>query len=384
MNQGSVTVMSGRRIDIGDLLRPAIRNMKPYSSARSEFSGSAEIYLDANENFQEFVTDAGQIVDGAHTDALNRYPDPLQRELKREVARVFGIDTTRLFLGNGSDEAIDLLFRAFAEPGRDSVVIMPPTYGVYKVFANLNDVSVISVPLTETYQMDLSALESLIRDTDHPERLKLLFICSPNNPTGNCMPREQIIRALDIFPGIVVVDQAYQDFAETPGVEDLLETYEHLVILRTLSKAWGLANARLGMACSSPAIAQVFANIKYPYNISGPAQRVALRALRHREAVREGVAAIVASRHELVKALGTLSYVEHIYPSDANFILVRIKDTDSGSEADSVYELLKAQGIIIRNRDKEPGCAGCVRITVGSAEENASLISAMRTLEDKV
>lgn len=384
MNDVPARAVAGRRIDINDFLRPNIRAMKPYSSARSEFSGSAEIYLDANENFQEFVTEAGPIADGAHTDALNRYPDPLQRELKREVARVFGIDNDRLFLGNGSDEAIDLLYRAFAEPGRDSVVIMPPTYGVYKVFASLNDINVLTIPLTEEYEMDTQALQRLVTGADDPSRLKLLFICSPNNPTGNAMPREQIIRALELFPGIVVVDQAYQDFADEPGVEDLLGGYENLIILRTLSKAWGLANARLGMSFSSAAIAQVFANIKYPYNISGPAQRVALRALRHIKAVQAGVSAIVASRRGLIDALGTISYVERIYPSDANFLLIRIRTAVSGSGAVRLYELLRERGIIIRNRDKEPGCAGCVRITVGSEEENASLISTMRSLEGEL
>ncbi|MCF7941102.1 MAG: histidinol-phosphate transaminase [Spirochaetia bacterium] len=352
-----------RTIALQQLVRKNIWSMKPYSSARSEYSGSAEVFLDANENYRDYVGDRGR----------NRYPDPLQRQLKEKISEVFSIGIDHLFLGNGSDEAIDLLYRAFAEPGSDSAMILPPTYGVYSVFAHLNDVGLISIPLRSDYSIDVGQIEKEIEED--PSGMKLLFICSPNNPTGNDIPLEDIEHLLAIFPGIVVVDEAYQDFSSRASAASLLDAYENLVVLRTLSKAWGLANARLGMAFASPQIIRILTNIKYPYNISGPAQETALQALDHVREVREGVAEIQAARTEMIDAFGRISYVECVYRSAANFILLKVSD------ADRLYQELKDRGIIIRNRTHEPGCTGCVRITVGSPQENLRLLEALRTLE---
>lgn len=354
-----------KRINLQELLRPNIRGISPYSSARSEFSGDAEVFLDANENFQDFVEASGS--------PRNRYPDPFQRELKNRVAELFGISADMLFLGNGSDEAIDLLYRAFAVPGVDKAVILPPTYGVYKVFADVNDIEVIRIPLTSMFTIDLDLLRSGL-SAEPVTQLKLLFICSPNNPTGNSVDPAALKQVLEMFPGIVVVDEAYQDFSTNPSALELLDSYENLVVLRTFSKAWGLANVRFGMAISSPEIAEVLRNIKTPYNLSGPAQEVAAQALDAEALVREGIRNIIASRKQLVEVLKAIPYVSYVYPSDANFILVKVSD------ADRLYLELRKMGIIIRNRNKEPGCEGCVRITIGSERENERLVSAMKSL----
>jgi len=354
-----------KSINLQELLRPNIRGISPYSSARSEFSGDAEVFLDANENFQDFVETSGS--------PRNRYPDPFQRELKERVAKLFGISAEMLFLGNGSDEAIDLLYRAFAIPGVDKSVILPPTYGVYKVFADVNDIEVVRVPLTDTFTIDMDTLREVV-ESETEQQLKLLFVCSPNNPTGNSVDPALLQQVLELFPGIVVVDEAYQDFSNNPSALDLLGLYGNLVVLRTFSKAWGLANVRLGMAIASPEIAEVLKNIKYPYNLSGPAQEVALSALEAEPQVREGIREIITSRGELAEALTEIPYVKHVYPSDANFILVKVSD------ADRLYTELRRIGIIIRNRNSEPGCEGCVRITIGSDAENERLLSAMKDL----
>ncbi len=358
--------MSRVDVDITALLRENIKSMKPYSSARSEFSGKAEVFLDANENYQDFLGGEGR----------NRYPDPLQRAVKKEISSVFGLDRKNIFLGNGSDEAIDLLYRAFTDPVTDKVVVMPPTYGVYSVFANLNAVPMVRIDLDPSFQIDLEAIETAI--TQYGESLKLIFICSPNNPTANDIDRKAIITILDSFPGIVVVDEAYQDFSRRESTLDLLPDYKNLVVLRTLSKAWGLANARLGMAFGHEDIISVFTNIKYPYNISGPAQETALRALAKKADVLAGIAEIIDSRTQMVGDLKDLSFVEKVFPSAANFLLVRV------TEADKLYTSLREMGIIIRNRTKEPGCENCVRITIGSEPENRELLKAMRALEGMI
>ncbi len=361
-----------KSIDLDRLLRPNIRTITPYSSARSEFSGSANIFLDANENFRDFLSPWD-----AQKAPRNRYPDPFQRDLKERVAAVFGVTADMLFLGNGSDEAIDLLYRAFAVPGADRAVIMPPTYGVYQVFADVNDIQTIRVPLTDEFTVDLDELEKCI-SAEPAEHLKLLFVCSPNNPTGNPVDRNELVSMLNLFPGIVVVDEAYQDFSSWPSALGLLPDFDNLVVLRTFSKGWGMAGVRFGMAVSSPGIAEVLRNIKYPYNLSTPAQEEVLRVLEVQDEVRKGIQEITVSREHLAAEIAGLAYVEKVYPSQANFILVRTVD------ADALYTLLREQGIIIRNRTREPGCAGCVRITVGSAEENAALLSAMKKLEGTV
>lgn len=352
-----------RTIDLNVLVRDNILHMRPYSSARSEFSGSAEVFLDANENFRDFLGDLGR----------NRYPDPLQRELKARISPMFGIPAEQLFLGNGSDEAIDLLFRAFVEPKEDAVYIMPPTYGVYSVFAHLNDAMIRSIPLDEDFMIDTQQLLSAAEeDRAHA---KLLFICSPNNPTGNDIPLEVIEQLLQSFPGIVVVDEAYQDFSDQPSALTMLEQYENLVVLKTFSKAWGLANARLGMAFACESIIRVFNTIKYPYNISGPAQETVLAALDQEQSVRNEIRELKRERDLLAERLKELPYVQRVFPSSANFLLVRVSD------AQRLYDELRGQGIIIRNRTHEPGCAGCVRITVGSHAEMQRLEQTMRSLE---
>ncbi len=353
-----------RTIEVSKLVRKNIWHMKPYSSARSEYSGSADMFLDANENFRDFVGDIGR----------NRYPDPLQSQVKQQISKTFSIDTDRIFLGNGSDEAIDLLYRVFAEPKEEYALIMPPTYGVYSVFANLNNVPLVRVALRPDFTIDLPQVERQIAESS--QELKLLFICSPNNPTGNDVPLDTIEHVLDIFPGIVIVDEAYQDFSEQVSAASLLDSYENLVVLRTLSKAWGLANARLGMAFAAPKIIKILTNIKYPYNISGPAQETALQALSCLDEVQTVVKEIRAERDRLSDAMRRLTYVKQVYPSAANFILVKVTD------ATGLYDALKERGVIIRNRTHETGCSDCVRITIGSAEENRRLILVMRSLEE--
>lgn len=351
-----------KSVNIQELLRPNIRGIAPYSSARSEFSGTAEVFLDANENFRDFLGKQ-----------RNRYPDPFQRELKKRVGEMLKVSPDRLFLGNGSDEAIDLLYRAFAVPGKDKAVILPPTYGVYKVFADLNDIEVVKVQLQSDFSLDV---EGIRRVASEEKNLKILFLCSPNNPTGNSAALEDIEEVIQFFPGIVAVDEAYQDFSSSPSALSLLDRYENLVVLRTFSKGWGMANVRLGMAASSPEVARVLQNIKYPYNLSGPAQEEAFAVLEDAERVASGIQEIIRLREELIGNLKTVPYVGKIYPSDANFLLIQVGD------ATRLHDLLMEQGVIIRNRTHEPGCSGCVRITVGSAEENKKLIEAMRDIAD--
>lgn len=355
--------MKRRYIDLQALLRENIRTITAYSSARNEFSGQAQVFLDANENFRDFFSGAGR----------NRYPDPLQRKLKEGVAQLLGIKSSQLFLGNGSDEAIDLLFRAFAVPGVDRAVIQPPTYGVYSVFANLNDVKPAACPLTAEFQMDMGRIETMC--TDDPDTLKLLFICSPNNPTGNDIDMDDIRHTLEIFPGIVVVDEAYQDFSDAQSTVSLLDDYENLVVLRTFSKAWGLANIRIGMACADARIIEVLNKIKYPYNISGIAQEAAAQALAHQKQVEKNIELIKSERERVVQRLNKLECVVRVYDSSANFLLVKTTD------ARGIYTWLKDRGIIIRDRSNQPGCEQAVRITIGSAGENDRMLEALEQME---
>jgi len=349
--------------DIAELLRRNIRDMKPYSSARSEFSGSASIFLDANENYESFSDIP-----------LNRYPDPLQRELTRRIAEFKGVPSDAVLVTNGSDEAIDLAFRAFAEPKEDNVLIMPPTYGVYQVFADLNNVETIKVPLQDDFSIDVEGLSILFDHRDFMHTLKLLFVCTPNNPTGNAMNRDDIAGLVRAFPGIVVVDEAYQDFSDSPSCLELVQEFQNLIVLQTFSKAWGMAGARVGMAFAQPEIIKVFQAIKYPYNVSELSQQAALQAIDRKDQVAEQIGIIKEARRELSAELEKLPYVLQVYPSDANFVLAEVSD------AKRLYEMLKEQGIIIRNRDKEYMCKGCVRITVGSPEEQQQLIQAMKQI----
>ena len=344
---------SGR--DILPLVRPNIRGLKPYSSARNEFSGQASVFLDANEN--PFET------------SLNRYPDPLQKQLKTAIAAVKGVAEKHIFLGNGSDEAIDLLIRIFCEPGKDSIIITPPTYGMYRVSADIAGAGVLEVPLLPGFQPDVQAI---LDAADN--RTKLLFLCSPNNPTGNALDEKAVLGLIRDFPGIVVIDEAYIDFSAHPGYAKKIDEFPNLVVLQTLSKAWGLAAIRLGMAFAGEPIIGLLNKVKPPYNINELTQRAALEALTAPAAMQEQLKVILDQRNSLEFSLRELPAVEKIYPSDANFLLVKLTDPAA------MYRHLADEGIIVRDRSRVILCEGCLRITVGTPEENEKLTAAMLKL----
>jgi len=347
-------------MDINTLLRENIKNFEPYSSARDEYSGSDGVFLDANENSLGSVS----------PDKLNRYPDPYQKELKRKIAELKQVSTEQIFLGNGSDEAIDLLFRAFCQPGRDKVMILPPTYGMYSVCADLNNVEIISVPLTASFEIDLEAVLAKIN-----EDVKLIFICSPNNPSGNIFDKIAVRTILVKFKGLVVIDEAYTDFSQQTGWLGALREFENLVVLQTFSKAWGLANARLGMAFADKRIIQILNNIKYPYNVNGLTQNAVLLALERSADKDNLVAGILEQKTVLQNELSKLNMVQKIFPSQANFLLVRFDN------AQKVFQALLNKKIIVRDRSKMPRCEGCLRITVGTADENQLLIDALTEMD---
>jgi len=353
-----------------ELLRKNIAELKPYSCARNDFTGEAEVYLDANENWQDFV---GKV------DA-NRYPDPLSVLVRTAIEEKLGLPVANTLLGNGSDELIDNLLRCFCVPGKDSILLMPPTYGAYRVFADINDVKVETVPLTPDFAIDAPALETFLaqeKATRSGEgRLKLLFICSPNNPSGNAFSLDQIARVCSLFDGITVVDEAYFDFSSQPSAVNLLGRFPNLVVLRTLSKCWALASARVGIAIASEEMIAVFRSMKYPYNIGSPSQNLALKALDRADAVQQGLALIKAERSRLGSELAKLACVQRVFPSDANFFLVRVTD------ADALYHSLADRGIIVRNRSKEMHCQECLRITVGSRAENDTLLAALSAYKE--
>ena len=346
--------------DLRNLVRENIRNLKPYSSARSEFEGSAEVFLDANEN--AFGSPAGV--------GLNRYPDPLQRELKAGIAVMKGVSPSQIFAGNGSDEAIDLLFRIFCEPGRDEVITCPPTYGMYRVSAEINDVAVREVWLMEDFQLDVPAIVSAISDVT-----KLVFICSPNNPTGNLMRRKSVLEIARQFKGLVVVDEAYIDFADEPSMIAELADLPNLVVLQTFSKAWGMAGVRVGLAFASDAIIDLMNRVKPPYNISGLAQQAAIDALDTEKTVNAWINSAKAERLRLENSLTGFDIVKRVYPSDANFLLVEV------DQANAIYQYLIDQKIVVRNRNNVELCEGCLRITVGTPLENGRLLDALSSFE---
>jgi histidinol-phosphate aminotransferase len=345
---------------LDDLLRDNIRQLVPYSSARDEFKGDAHVFLDANENS----------LGSPLTRWYNRYPDPLQWKVKEALGKVKGIAPQHMFLGNGSDECIDILYRAFCNPGKDNVIINPPTYGMYEVSAHINDIAVRRAPLLDDFQLDLVHLEKLV-----DEHTKLIWLCSPNNPTANSMKRQDIEMVLNHFRGLVVVDEAYINFSRHRSFIQELPDYPNLVVMQTMSKAWGLAGLRLGMAFASQAIIEVYNKVKPPYNINQATQELALHALENTEEVNDMIRILVALRGLLESELAELPVVEKIYPSDANFLLVRVKD------ARSVYDHLLGKGIVVRDRSKVQLCQGCLRITVGTEKENAALIEALRQYE---
>ena len=345
---------------ISKLLRKNIRDLKPYHSARIEYSGKNAIFLDANENSIGSVLEEG----------YNRYPDPLQTELRRVISKLTNTDANNIFLGNGSDEAIDLLIRAFCEPRDEEIILCPPTYGVYSVSAKINDVEIAEVPLTPQFDLDITRILDRINS-----KTKLIFLCSPNNPSGNILNADKILTLLDKFPGIVIIDEAYIDFSSTESWIKSLNRYQNLVVLQTFSKAWGLANLRLGMAFAHPDIITVLNNIKYPYNLSGVTQELVLNALKNQKNKEKMVDEIIRQRSFLQAKLEKLSLIKKVYPSEANFLLVKVDN------AAFIYEKLMNKKIIVRNRSNLQRCDNCIRITVGTAEENKNLLDAMKSLD---
>ncbi|HET6227637.1 MAG TPA: histidinol-phosphate transaminase [Bacteroidia bacterium] len=348
--------------DLNTILRENIKKLVPYSSARDEYKGKDGVFLDANEN------SFGSPLPKEKEANYNRYPDPLQLEVKEKISKIKGLPVENIFLGNGSDEAIDILFRAFCNPGKDNAIICPPTYGMYEVSANINDVQTVKVPLTpETFQLDTEKILQTINDNT-----KLIFICCPNNPTGNGVKWDAIKAILEKFNGIVLVDEAYINFATYQSLIPKLLQYPNLVIIQTLSKAWGMAGLRIGMAFASQAIIDVFNKIKPPYNINAASQKLALEALNNVELVNNWIKEIVQEREKLAEALSTLPFVLKIYPSEANFLLVKTTDPKR------IYSYLTDNKIIIRDRSSVTLCEGALRITIGTKEENKQLLDKLK------
>ena len=343
-----------KEFDVNAWMRPNVRAMQPYSSARDEFHGSASVFLDANEN--------------PYNAPYNRYPDPMQWRLKERISEIKGVPVASIFLGNGSDEPIDLLLRAFCEPGKEKMLTTDPTYGMYQVAAEVNNVACVKVPLREDFSLDLPALLARIDDAT-----KLIYLCSPNNPTGNSLGHDVIREVLRHFRGIVVVDEAYIDFSAGPSFLREMGEWPNLVVLQTLSKAWGCAAIRLGMAFASPEIIGVLNKIKYPYNVNLLTQEKALELLDEDRMHRQ-LAQILQERTRLRRDLSAIPLVRRIYPTDANFLLVDVGD------ADGVYHKLVEEGIIVRNRNRVTLCRGCLRITVGTPEEDDKLLEALRNM----
>lgn len=348
------------KFNLESLVRANIKRLKPYSSARSEFRGNAEVFIDANENGYGSPLEEN----------FNRYPDPLQWKLKLELSKIKGVPPQNIFIGNGSDEVIDLAFRIFCEPKVDNVITCPPTYGMYKVCADINDVEVREVLLTADFQLNVEGILSVI-----DENTKLLFICSPNNPTGNNFQRIDIETLLNNFPGMVIIDEAYINFSrQKPFLRELTE-YENLIVMQTLSKAWGLAALRLGLGFASEKMIDLFNKVKPPYNINLSSQQLGLKALSNINEVNQNIKNIVAHRSWMEEQLKRFNFIRQIYPSDANFILVKVED------ADKLYQYLLLNRIIVRNRTHEPLCENCIRITIGTETENLSLINALKNYE---
>lgn len=336
------------------LVRPNIWALKPYSSARDEYKGmSASVFLDANEN--------------PYNAPYNRYPDPLQWEVKEALAPIKKVKPEQIFLGNGSDEAIDLLFRVFCEPKEDNVVAITPTYGMYKVCADINDVVYRSVMLNDKFELDADKLLAAV-----DEHTKLIFICSPNNPSGNSLVRTEVVKVIENFSGIVVIDEAYSDFSTQKPFREELGKYHNIVVLNTFSKAWGGAAIRLGMAFAQKDIIALFNKVKYPYNVNLLTQRQAMEMMKKRFDVDKWVRALLQERTQVMTAFAELPVCEKVYPTDANFFLARVKG------ADAIYAYLVQKGIIVRNRSKIELCGNCLRVTIGTQQENNSLLAALR------
>jgi histidinol-phosphate aminotransferase len=348
--------------DLDKLIRQNIKDLIPYSSAREEFSGDAKVFLDANENS----------LGSPLIKWYNRYPDPHQSDLKKAIGKIKGLEKEHIFLGNGSDECIDLLYRCFCNPGKDNVIICPPTYGMYEVSGHINDVEVRKAMLLDNFQLHLAQLEHLIDDNT-----KMIWICSPNNPTGNSMNREDVETLLNNFSGLVVIDEAYINFSKHKSFIQELQEYPNLVVLQTFSKAWGLAALRLGMAFASAGIVDLLNKIKPPYNINQPTQELVTQALGEISQVNDMIKALVSMRDALIPALERIPLVEKVYPSDANFLLVKIR------HARNIYEYLLTKGIVVRDRSNVQLCDDCLRITIGTEHELTLLVKAIRDYSKK-
>ena len=342
--------------ELDKLVRPNIKTLKPYSSAKDEYTGTAKILLDANENS----------LGSPLTKWYNRYPDPYQKQLKEKLAFVKQIAANQIFIGNGSDECIDILFRTFCEPGKDNIIICPPTYPMYEVSGNINDIAVQKAPLLLDYQLNVAHIEQLVN-----ANTKIIWICSPNNPTGNSLDRIDIETILNHFDGIVVVDEAYINFSKQKSFVQSLIDYPNLVVLQTLSKAWGLAGLRLGMCFASPDIIGYMNKVKAPYNINIVTQELALQALEEVGQVNDMIKLLVDMRNALTEVIASMPHVIQVFPSDTNFILVKIP------QARKLYEFLMSKGIIVRDRSALELCEDSLRITVGTEQENTLLVDAM-------
>ncbi len=347
------------KFNLENLVRENIKRLVPYSSARKEHTGAARVFLDANEN--SFGSPLPE--------NFNRYPDPLQTKIKTKIAVLNNVNQAEIFIGNGSDEAIDLLFRIFCRPAQDNILICPPTYGMYEVSAQINDVSVRRANLTADFQLDLQAIENTIDNNT-----KLLFVCSPNNPTGNSAAREEILKLTKNFGGILVIDEAYIHFSPEKSLISEIGNIPNLVVLQTFSKAWGLAGLRVGAAFANEEIINLFNKVKPPYNVSEIAQKAVSDALENYETVEQTIAGIIIERDKLVEKLKEFPFVQKIYPSDANFVLVKTAD------ADKIYKFLLDEKIVVRNRSRVELCENCLRITVGTPDENALLLNLLRNL----
>ncbi|OIQ24143.1 MAG: histidinol-phosphate transaminase [Lacinutrix sp. MedPE-SW] len=342
-----------QNLNINNLVRANIKALKPYSSARDEFKGTADVFLDANENpFGE----------------LNRYPDPKQIKIKEKLSEIKSVETNQIFIGNGSDEVIDLAFRIFCEPGKDKVLTFTPTYGMYDVSANINNIEVIKQPLINDFQINLNQLQPYL----DVEEVKIIFICSPNNPTGNTINTEDIEYILENFNGIVIVDEAYIDFSSQASFIKNINKYNNLIVSQTFSKAWGLAGVRVGVAYASEAIIELFNRVKPPYNVSTLNQEAVLNSLNNQIEVAKNIDTILSERKKLKDALSQLAIVKKIYPTDANFLLVEVDN------ADETYQYLINKKVIIRNRNTQ--VENCIRITVGTSEENEKLIENLQLI----
>lgn len=343
--------------DIERYVRGCISRLTPYSTARDEYQGELGVFLDANESPYE--------------NGYNRYPDPHQKTLKAQVAALKGVAAENIFIGNGSDEAIDVLLRVFCEPREDNVVAIAPSYGMYKVAAAINDVEMREVQLGEEFSLPV---EELLATTD--EHTKMIFLCSPNNPTGNSFPREQMLRLVEQFDGVVVVDEAYIDFADAESLKSEIAQHPNLVVLQTMSKAWAMAGLRVGLALAAERVVELMSEVKYPYNINVATMAIVEELLR--QPIDDKVAEIRQQRALVEAALKQSAVVEKIYPSDANFLLVKVAD------ADAMYDFLISKGIIVRNRNRVKGCEGCLRMTIGTPEENEALLKSISEYEESV